>query len=179
MCCFPNTRGLHRTSGDAPLETPTLDHPALLPRCGIHKQSVVEDDVERTSWGKSKDAPLETPTLLNPASYQTPARCHVHKSKSSSSRRTQVAAVACRYKQHESVRHSTKHRRGLNTDRKRHKQIINLKDVVVGKVPLSKKVQCLSMNYMRNNIVVCDESDTDSDDKKIICCKQYSLSSNP
>ena len=60
--------------------------------------------------------------------------------------------------------HETFHetRRGLNTDRKRHKQIINLIDVVVGKVPLSEKVQCLSMNYMRNNIVVCDGSDTDS-----------------
>ena len=34
---------------------------------------------------------------------------------------------------------------------------------MVGKVPLSKKVQCLSMNYMRNNIVVCDGSSTDSD----------------
>ncbi len=61
------------------------------------------------------------------------------------------------------MRHSTKHRRGLNTDRKRHKQIINLKDVVVGEVPLSEKVQCLSMNHMRSNIVVCDGSDTDSD----------------
>ncbi len=28
MCCFPNTRGLHRTSGDAPLETPTLRDPS-------------------------------------------------------------------------------------------------------------------------------------------------------
>jgi hypothetical protein len=107
MCCFPNTGGLHRPSGDAPLETPPLEHPALLPRCGIHKQSVVEDSVEHTSWGKSKDAPLEIPTLLNPASYQTPVWYHVHKSKSSSSRRTQVAAVVYRYKQHESMRHST------------------------------------------------------------------------
>ncbi len=28
MCCFPNTGGLHHTSGDAPLETPTLQNPA-------------------------------------------------------------------------------------------------------------------------------------------------------
>jgi hypothetical protein len=99
MCCFPNTGGLYRTFGNAPLETPTLEHPALLPTRGIYKRSVVEVAIERTSWGKSKYAPLETPTLLNPESYQTPAWCHVHKSKSSSSRRTQVAAVACRYKQ--------------------------------------------------------------------------------
>ncbi len=46
--------GLHHTSGDAPLETPTLEHLALLPRRGIHKGSVVEGAVERTSWGKSR-----------------------------------------------------------------------------------------------------------------------------
>ncbi len=28
MCRFPNTGGLHRTSGDAPLETPTLRDPS-------------------------------------------------------------------------------------------------------------------------------------------------------
>ncbi len=33
MCCFPNTGGLHRTSGDAPLETHTLTHnTSLQPR---------------------------------------------------------------------------------------------------------------------------------------------------
>ena len=33
MCCFPNTRGLHCTSGDAPLETHTLTHnTSLQPR---------------------------------------------------------------------------------------------------------------------------------------------------
>jgi hypothetical protein len=104
MCCFPNTGGLHRTSGNAPLETATLEHPALLPTRGIPKGSVVEAAIDPTSWGKSKDAPLETPTLLNLASYQAPAWCHVHKSTSSSSRRTQVAAVAYRYKQYELLR---------------------------------------------------------------------------
>ena len=34
--------------------------------------------------------------------------------------------------------------------------------MVVGKVPLSKKVQCLIINYIRKNIVVCDGSGTDS-----------------
>jgi hypothetical protein len=140
MCRFPNTGGLHRTSGNAPLETPTFEHPALLPTPGIHEGSVVEAAIERTSWGKSIDAPLETPTLLNPALYQTLAWYHVHKSKSSSSRRTQVAAVAYRYKQYELLRHPTKHRRCLNVDKKWHKQIINLKDVTAGKVPLSEKV---------------------------------------
>jgi hypothetical protein len=134
-----------------------------LPTRGIPTGSVVKDAIDCTSWGKFKDAPLKTPTLLNPASYQTPTWCHVHKSTSSSSRRTQVAAVAYRYKQYELLRHSTKHRRCLNANRKQYKQIINLKHVTVGKVPLSEKVQCLSTSYIRNNIVVCDGGDIDPD----------------
>jgi hypothetical protein len=141
----------------------TLEHPAFLPTHAIPKGSVVEAATDRTSWGKPKDAPLETPTLLNLAEYQAPAWCHVNKSTSSSSRRTQVAAVAYRYKQYDLLRHSTIHRQCLNADRKWRTQIINLKDVTVGKVPLSEKVRCLKMSYIRNNIVVCDGGDTDRD----------------
>jgi hypothetical protein len=112
LCCFPNTGGLHRTPGDAPLETPTLQDPSSwqpkLMTHGMREGSVVEDAIERNSWGKSRceqmcrlphtggfhrtsgDAPLETPTLQNPV----PVWCHVHKSNSSSSKRTQVAGVA-------------------------------------------------------------------------------------
>ena len=35
MCHFPNRGGLHRTSGGAPLETPTLLDPELITRGGI------------------------------------------------------------------------------------------------------------------------------------------------
>ena len=39
MCHFPNTGGLHRTSGDAPLETATtLQNPAPV-WCHIHKSN--------------------------------------------------------------------------------------------------------------------------------------------
>ena len=38
MCRFPNTGGLHRTSGDAPLETPTLQIPVPV-WCGVHKSN--------------------------------------------------------------------------------------------------------------------------------------------
>ncbi len=100
MCRFPNTGGLHRTSGDAPLETPTLRDPLSwqldLITCGMREGSVVEDAIEHNSWGKSRckqmcrfphtgglhrtsgDAPLETPTLQNPV----PVWCHVHISNS-------------------------------------------------------------------------------------------------
>ncbi len=107
----------------------------------------------------SGDAPLETPTLQNPVSVW----CHVHKSNSSSSKQTQVAAVAYKHTLHESVRHSTKHKRSLNANRKCHTQILKLKDVVVGIGPLKLNDKCLSLNYIRNNIVVCDGGDTDSD----------------
>jgi len=78
---------------------------------GMRGESVVEDAIERNFWGKSRceqmcrfpntgglhrtsgDAPLETPTLQIPL----PVWCGVHKSNSSSSKRTQVGAVA--YKQ--------------------------------------------------------------------------------
>jgi hypothetical protein len=50
MCRFPNTGGLHRTPGDAPLETLTLRDPS----CSMHEGSVVEDTVERNSRGKSR-----------------------------------------------------------------------------------------------------------------------------
>ena len=56
MCRFSNTGGLRHTSGNAPFETPILEHPELLPTRGIPKGSVVEAATDRTSWGKSKDA---------------------------------------------------------------------------------------------------------------------------
>jgi hypothetical protein len=180
MCCFPITGGLHRTSGDAPFETPTLQHSSSILQAelitrGMREGSVVEDAVERNSWGKSRceqmccfpitggihrtsgDAPLETPTLQNPVLVW----CHVHKSNTSSSKRTQVAAVAYRQMLHKPVKHSTKQKRRLNANRKCHKQIFNLKDVVVGNGIFTPKR--LTLNYIRNNIVVCDGGATDSD----------------
>ncbi len=68
MCCFPNTRGLHPTSGDAPLETHTLtNNTSLQPRttCGCphccccllqdhHRQSPVT--VRQRQWRLSTAA---------------------------------------------------------------------------------------------------------------------------
>ncbi len=87
----------------------------------MREESVVEDAVERNSGGKSRceqmcrfpntgglhrtsgGAPLETPTLRDPV----PVWCHVHKSNSSSSMRTQVAAVAYKQIPHQPAKHST------------------------------------------------------------------------
>jgi hypothetical protein len=187
MCRFPNNGGLHRTSGNAPLETRTLRDPELITRGGMREGSVAEDAVERNSAedavernsrGKSRceqmcrfpntgglhrtsgNAPLETHTLQDPV----PPWCHVHNSNSSSSKRTQVAAVA--FKQHtgdEMVRRSTRRKRKLNENKKCRKQKLKLKDVVVGNGPLKSNVRRLTLDELRKNIVVCDGGATDSD----------------
>ena len=158
------------------IETPNKRCQMELLTRGTREGSVVEDAIERNSWGKSRreqmcrfpitgglhrtsgDAPFETPTLQNPV----PVWCHIHKSNSSSSKRTQVAAVA--YKQSlldELVRRSTKHKRTLNASNKKRTQIYRLKDVVVGKGILTPKR--FNLNYIRNNVVVCDGGATDLD----------------
>jgi hypothetical protein len=111
-CRFPNTGGLHCTSGDAPLET----HP--------------------------------------PFSY-------VHNSNSPSSKRTQVVSSAFRVNRNESARHSTKHRRVLNANRKKYKQLHHLKDVQISRTAL-KKVKLLDFDYIKKNVVVCDGGDNES-----------------
>jgi hypothetical protein len=180
MCRFPNTGGLHHTSGGAPLETPTLRDPELITGGkgggnGMREGSVVEVAIARNSWGKSRceqmcrfpntgglhrtsgDAPLETPTLQIPV----PVWCGVYKSNSSSSKRTQVAAVAYKQILHHPVKHSTKHKRSLNANRKCQKQKYKLKHVVIGNGKFTPK--CLSLNYIRKNSVVCDGGATESD----------------
>jgi hypothetical protein len=112
-CRFPNTGGLHRTSGDALLET----HPSF---------------------------------------------CYVHKRNSSSSKRTQAASRAFVVNRNESARHSTKHRRILNANRKKDKQHYHLKDVKICKTAL-KKVKLLDLDYIRKNVVVCDGGENESD----------------
>ncbi len=58
MCCFPNTGGLHRTSGDTPLDTHNLTHHnprQPITNCRMRaERSAIEDTVEGNSWGKSK-----------------------------------------------------------------------------------------------------------------------------
>ncbi len=57
MCCFPNTGGLHHTSGDAPLETHTLAHnTSLQPRTNCRMcagRSVLEHSFKHNSLGNS------------------------------------------------------------------------------------------------------------------------------
>ncbi len=89
-----------------------------------------------------------------------PPWCHVSKSNSSSSRRTQVAANAYKDKPHKSARCTTKHERGVNANRKSYKQIKYLKDVQVCNGASNRMVQYMSLDYIRKNIVVCNGGDT-------------------
>jgi len=171
-CCFPNTGGLHCTSGDAPLET-------HLEMAHEHENSVVcgnavernqGNAVERAMRGKSRceskcrfpntgglhrtsgDAPLET----------HPSFSYVHKRNSPSSKRTQAASSAFHINRNESARHSTKHRRMLNANRKKYKQHYHLKDVQICKTAL-KKVKLLDLDYIKKNVVICDGGENESD----------------
>ena len=161
-CRFQNNNGeLHRSNGEAPLDT----------------YSEVEEDVLRhavacTSWGKSErernfrfqnngelhrsngEAPLNNDFL------QVPAWCHVFKSKSPSSTRTRVAAVAylknrCEYNEYSIKHHRTNHKRYLNSHRKQKRQRKYLKDI-----KLTNRCICISRSmtseYIANNVVICD-----------------------
>jgi hypothetical protein len=74
-----------------------------------------------------------------------------------------VASNDYKDKPHKPVRHTTKHKRGVNTNGKRYKQIKYLKDVQVCNVASNRRVQYMSLDYIRKNIVVCDGGDTTSD----------------
>jgi hypothetical protein len=137
ICHVPNTGGLHRTSGDAPLETHNNTHnTSWQPRSnwGIFAgRSIVEDAIELN---------MHQPW------------CHVSKSNSPLSRRTQVVANAYKDKPHKSARCTTKHKRGVNANRKRYKQIKYLKDVQVCNVASNRRVQYMCSDYIRKKIVV-------------------------
>jgi hypothetical protein len=170
-CPFPNTGGLHRTSGDAPLET---DPQRAIERehfvvCGDaierNRGNVVEQATRGKSGCESKcrfpitgglhctsgDAPLET----------HPPWSHMHNSNSPSSKRTQVGSIAFWVNRNESTRRSTKHRRELNANRKKYKQVHHLKDVKISSTAL-ERIKLLDLDYIKKNVVVCNGGNNES-----------------
>jgi hypothetical protein len=79
------------------------------------------------------------------------------------SRRTQVAACAYKDKSHKSASRMTKHKRCTNADQKHYKQVKYLKDVQVCNVASNRKVQFMTSDGIRRNIVVCDGDFTTDD----------------
>ncbi len=128
--------------------------------------SVVESVVERSSWEKSRcgrkccfppkgglhhtsgDASLEM-------RLEIPNWCYAYKSQSLSSRRTCAAAAEYQIVSQIHRGHSTNHRRCVSVNRKRFKQRNYLRKVKSRKVA-SLNIQCLSTDFIKNNIVVCD-----------------------
>jgi hypothetical protein len=105
-----------------------------------------------------------------------PPWCHMSKSITSLSRRTQVATNAYKDKLHESARRTTKHKRGVNANRKWYKQIKYLKDEQVCNVASNRRVHYISSDYIRKNIVVCDGGDTTSNAiKNISALKVFTI----
>ncbi len=172
MCCFPNTRGLHHTSKNTPVETHSdrADELGNSVVCGNAVEQNCGNAIERATRGESGrdkkgcfpntgglhrtsgNAPLET----------HPPYSHVNNSNSPSSRRTQVASSAFQIHRNETTRHSTKHRRNLNANRKKYKQLCHLKDVKICSTAL-RKVKQLELDYIKKNVVICDGGDNESD----------------
>jgi hypothetical protein len=145
ICGVPNTKRLYYTSIDAPLETHNNTHNTTWQ--------------PRSNWGVFAGRSIEEDAVGHNTHLPW---CHVSKSNSLLSRRTQVAANAYKDKPHKSARHATKHKRGVNANRKQYKQIKILKNVQLCNVPSNRRVQYMSSDHIRKNIVVCNGGDTTS-----------------
>ena len=156
MCRFPNTGGLHHTSGNAPFDTQNISH----------------DNISRGSYtgptkiytcSNNKIGRTITPIIGAATQTLHPSWCHVNKSNTPSLKRTQVAACAFRGKSHSPASRMIKHKRDTNTNRKHYKQVRFLKEVKVCIVASSRRVQFMTPDNIRRYIVVCDGGDTIDD----------------
>jgi hypothetical protein len=150
ICCVPNTKRLYHTFVDAPLETHNNTHNTTWQ--------------PRSNWGVFAGKNIEEDTLGRNTHLPW---CHVSKSNSLSSRRTQVATNAYKEKPNKSARRTTKHKKGVNTNRTWYKQIILFKDVQVCNVTSNRRIQYMSSDYIRKNIFVCNGGDATLDAMKI------------
>ncbi len=126
-----NTGGLHRTSGDAPLDTQNIS----LDNGTIGAQNGQTKTHTRKIYDHSRTI---TPIVGGTTPTSNPSWCHVNKSNTPSSKRTQVAACAFKGKSHKSASRMTKHKKHNNSNKKRFKQVKFLKDVKVCNVASSE-----------------------------------------
>jgi hypothetical protein len=110
MCCFPNTGGLHRTSGDAPFETQNFTHDNDTESSPIATTAFYANSNINRQMGAISEVMGGMGQSLHPS------WCHVNKSYTPSSRRTQVAACAYKDKSHKSASWMTKHKSCTNTN---------------------------------------------------------------
>jgi hypothetical protein len=110
MCCFPNTGGLHHTSGYAPFETQNF----------THNNDTESSHIATTTFYANNNINWQTGVISEVMGRMGqslhPSWCHVNKSYTPLSRRTQVAACAYKDKSHKSASQMTKHMRCTNAD---------------------------------------------------------------
>jgi hypothetical protein len=127
MCRFPNTRGLHCTSGDAPFPFETQKF--------THNNNTESSHIASTAFYANSNINWQTGAISEVMGGMGqslhPSWCHVNKSYTSLSRRTQVAACAYKDKSHKSASWMMKHKRCTNANQKCYKQVKYLKDVQV------------------------------------------------
>ena len=150
LCRFPNTGGLHLTSGDAPLDTQNIS--LNNGTNGAHNRRINNDKIRAI-------IPINGGTT----SALIPSWCHVNKSNTPSSKRTRVAAYSFKERLLKSVLRTTKHKRDTNTNEKRFKQVKFIKDVKACNVALSRRVKLMTKDDIKRHIVVCDGGDTVDD----------------
>ena len=147
LCRFPNTGGLHLTSGDAPLDTQNIS------------------DNNGTNVAKYDNYDSNTFTHISGETTLTsiPSWCHVHSSNTPSSKTTRLAARSFKELKLKSAFRTTKHKRDVNTNTKRFKQVQFLKDVKVCNVASERRVKFMTEDDIKRRIVVCDGGDTADD----------------
>ena len=173
LCRFHNSGGLHRISGDAPLETRILTHEEnhvnsrIIDIPGVVNK--LQLDGRSTSGIKINGANTD---VADPPPY-----CHIFKANSPSSKRTCIAAIAYHKEACKLVKRNTKNRRVKNANKKNFKRKYFLKNV---KLPSSlasnKNINFLTIEEIKERIVVCDGGNTDNDgmqplEKDIYCLK--------
>jgi hypothetical protein len=108
MCRFPNTGGLHRTSGDAPFKTQNFTHDNNAESSHIATTAFYANSDINWQMGAISEVMGQMGQSLHPS------WCHVNKSYTPLSRRTQVSACAYIDISHKSASWMTKHTRCTN-----------------------------------------------------------------
>jgi hypothetical protein len=142
MCHIPNTGGLHHTAADAPFDSKLMYNDDYKSE-NAHSELLHTNDVRNGTTAMANSI--------------HPSWCHVHNSDTPSSLRTKVASSAFLIKK--SASRTTKHKRRINSSRKRKKQVRFLKEVQVCYIASLNNIKMFTSDYIKTNIVVCDGSD--------------------
>jgi hypothetical protein len=95
-----------------------------------------------------------------------PPYCHIFKANIPSSKRTRIAPIAYHKEACKLVKRNTKNRRVKNANKKNYKQKLFLKNVKPpSNLASNTNINFLTIEEMKERIVVCDGGKTDNDGK--------------